>query len=91
MELEAVESAPPPAENGLHGNVLTVAAVSLVLFIGSNFLGSINTIPSDPISAIGLQIAFRRPLDLTGRGDGDDAPDGRNDDPSPDAVRSTAL
>ena len=35
-----------------------VAAVSLVLFIGSNFLGSISTILSDAISSIGLQIAF---------------------------------
>jgi amino acid transporter len=35
-----------------------VACVSLVLFIGSNFLGSINTILSDAISSIGLQIAF---------------------------------
>lgn len=35
-----------------------VAAVSLLLFIGSNFLGSINTILSDAISSIGLQIAF---------------------------------
>jgi amino acid transporter len=35
-----------------------VAAVSLLLFIGSNFLGSIGTILSDAISSIGLQIAF---------------------------------
>jgi amino acid transporter len=151
---------------------VVVAAVSLVLFIGSNFLGSINTILSDAISAIGLQIAFyyalaglavvvayrrvllksvnnfifiglwpllgavfmvflfvesipslgatvdliglgtlaaglipmsiywakgspyfeRRPLDLTEAEDGDDdAPHGPEDDPSPDAVRSTAL
>jgi amino acid transporter len=35
-----------------------VAVVSLLLFVGSNFLGSINTILSDAISSIGLQIAF---------------------------------
>jgi amino acid transporter len=35
-----------------------VAGVSLLLFIGSNFLGSIGTILSDAISSIGLQIAF---------------------------------
>lgn len=35
-----------------------VAVVSLLLFIGSNFLGSIGTILSDAISSIGLQIAF---------------------------------
>ena len=37
---------------------LVVAGVSLVLFIGSNFLGSVATILSDAISSIGLQIAF---------------------------------
>lgn len=37
---------------------LVVAGVSLVLFIGSNFLGSIGTILTDAISSIGLQIAF---------------------------------
>jgi amino acid transporter len=37
---------------------LVVAGVSLVLFIGSNFLGSVGTILSDAISSIGLQIAF---------------------------------
>ncbi|ALE05065.1 amino acid permease [Arthrobacter sp. ERGS1:01] len=35
-----------------------VALVSLVLFIGSNFLGSVGDILSDAISSIGLQIAF---------------------------------
>lgn len=35
-----------------------VAVVSLLLFIGSNFLGSVGTILSDAISSIGLQIAF---------------------------------
>ncbi|MGH8996236.1 MAG: APC family permease, partial [Acidimicrobiales bacterium] len=35
-----------------------VAGVSLLLFIGSNFLGSVGTILSDAISSIGLQIAF---------------------------------
>ncbi|TWP37166.1 APC family permease [Leekyejoonella antrihumi] len=37
---------------------VVVAGVSLVLFIGSNFLGSVGTILSDAISSIGLQIAF---------------------------------
>jgi amino acid transporter len=35
-----------------------VALVSLVLFVGSNFLGSVGDILSDAISSIGLQIAF---------------------------------
>jgi amino acid transporter len=35
-----------------------VTGVSLILFIGSNFLGSVGTILSDAISSIGLQIAF---------------------------------
>ncbi|WP_125611323.1 APC family permease [Specibacter cremeus] len=37
---------------------IVVACVSLVLFIGSNFLGSVGQILSDAISSIGLQIAF---------------------------------
>ncbi|MGI8578350.1 MAG: APC family permease [Nocardioidaceae bacterium] len=37
---------------------LVVAGVSLILFVGSNFLGSIGTILADAISSIGLQIAF---------------------------------
>lgn len=37
---------------------LVVAGVSLILFIGSNFLGSVGTILADAISSIGLQIAF---------------------------------
>jgi amino acid transporter len=37
---------------------VVVTGVSLVLFIGSNFLGSVGTILSDAISSIGLQIAF---------------------------------
>jgi amino acid transporter len=35
-----------------------VAAVSLGLFIGSNFIGSLSTVLTDAISAIGLQIAI---------------------------------
>jgi amino acid transporter len=37
---------------------VVVACVSLILFIGSNFLGSVGDILSDAISSIGLQIAF---------------------------------
>ncbi|MEO6826906.1 MAG: APC family permease [Microbacteriaceae bacterium] len=37
---------------------LVVTGVSLVLFIGSNFLGSVGEILGDAISSIGLQIAF---------------------------------
>ncbi|WP_308116538.1 hypothetical protein [Leifsonia poae] len=37
---------------------LVVVGVSLVLFIGSNFLGSIGEILNNAISSIGLQIAF---------------------------------
>ncbi len=37
---------------------LVVVGVSLVLFLGSNFLGSVGTILSNAISSIGLQIAF---------------------------------
>jgi amino acid transporter len=37
---------------------LVITGVSLVLFVGSNFLGSVGTILSDAISSIGLQIAF---------------------------------
>jgi amino acid transporter len=37
---------------------VVVTAVSLILFIGSNFIGSVGTILSDAISSIGLQIAF---------------------------------
>ena len=37
---------------------LVVVGVSLVLFIGSNFLGSVGDILSNAISSIGLQIAF---------------------------------
>lgn len=37
---------------------IVVAGVSVVLFVGSNFLGSIGQILSDAISSIGLQIAF---------------------------------
>lgn len=37
---------------------IVVAGVSVVLFIGSNFLGSVGQILSDAISSIGLQIAF---------------------------------
>jgi Amino acid transporters len=37
---------------------LVVVGVSLVLFIGSNFLGSIGSIMTNAISSIGLQIAF---------------------------------
>jgi amino acid transporter len=37
---------------------IVVTCVSLVLFIGSNFIGSIGTILGDAISSIGLQIAF---------------------------------
>lgn len=36
---------------------VVVAVVSLALFIGSNYIGSLSTILSDAISAIGLQIA----------------------------------
>jgi amino acid transporter len=36
---------------------IAVAIVSLGLFIGSNYVGSVDTILSDAISAIGLQIA----------------------------------
>ncbi|HEY2695218.1 MAG TPA: APC family permease [Pseudonocardiaceae bacterium] len=37
---------------------IVVGVVSVVLFVLSNFLGSIGTIMTDAISAIGLQIAF---------------------------------
>lgn len=37
---------------------IVVAGVSVVLFVGSNFLGSVGQILSDAISSIGLQIAF---------------------------------
>jgi amino acid transporter len=37
---------------------VVVAIVSLLLFVGSNFLGSVGTILDDAISSIGLQIAF---------------------------------
>ncbi|MEO6822567.1 MAG: APC family permease [Candidatus Nanopelagicales bacterium] len=37
---------------------IVVTCVSLILFIGSNFLGSVGQILSDAISSIGLQIAF---------------------------------
>jgi amino acid transporter len=37
---------------------LVVVGVSLVLFIGSNFLGSVGDILTNAISSIGLQIAF---------------------------------
>lgn len=37
---------------------LIVAGVALVLFIGSNFLGSVSSIMSDAISSIGFQITF---------------------------------
>ncbi|MEP6842663.1 MAG: APC family permease [Pseudolysinimonas sp.] len=37
---------------------IVVTCVSLILFVGSNFLGSIGQILSDAVSSIGLQIAF---------------------------------
>ncbi|HEY3747615.1 MAG TPA: APC family permease [Pseudonocardiaceae bacterium] len=37
---------------------VVVAVVSLALFVLSNFLGSVGTIMTDAISAIGLQVAF---------------------------------
>jgi amino acid transporter len=37
---------------------IVVAVVSLVLFVLSNFLGSVGTILTDAITAIGLQVAF---------------------------------
>jgi amino acid transporter len=37
---------------------VVVTCVSVILFIGSNFLGSVGTILTDAISSIGLQIAF---------------------------------
>lgn len=37
---------------------LTILGVSLVMFIGSNFLGSVGDILTNAISSIGLQIAF---------------------------------
>ncbi|WP_198668828.1 APC family permease [Homoserinimonas sp. OAct 916] len=37
---------------------IVVTCVSVVLFIGANFLGSVGQILSDAISSIGLQIAF---------------------------------
>lgn len=37
---------------------LTILGVSLVLFLGSNFLGSVSEIMSNAILSIGLQIAF---------------------------------
>src|SRR6202012_4897845 len=35
-----------------------MACISLVLFVVSNFVGSVDTVLSDAISAIGLQIAI---------------------------------
>jgi amino acid transporter len=40
------------------GATAVVAAVSLTLFVVSNFVGSVGTVLSDAISAIGLQIAI---------------------------------
>lgn len=37
---------------------LIITGVSIILFVGSNFIGSIGQILSDAISSIGLQIAF---------------------------------
>jgi amino acid transporter len=37
---------------------IIVTCVSIILFIGSNFLGSVGTILGDALSSIGLQIAF---------------------------------
>jgi len=37
---------------------IVVTCVSLILFVGSNFLGSVGEILSDAVSSIGLQIAF---------------------------------
>jgi len=37
---------------------IVVTCVSLILFVGSNFLGSVGQILSDAVSSIGLQIAF---------------------------------
>jgi len=37
---------------------VVVTCVSLILFVGSNFLGSVGQILSDAVSSIGLQIAF---------------------------------
>ncbi|KAA9110595.1 APC family permease [Microbacterium rhizomatis] len=37
---------------------LVILGISLVLFVGSNFLGSVGDIMSNAISSIGLQIAF---------------------------------
>ena len=37
---------------------IVVATVSVLMFVAANFLGSVGTILSDAISAIGLQIAF---------------------------------
>ncbi|MGH2908640.1 MAG: APC family permease [Solirubrobacteraceae bacterium] len=39
-------------------STLVVAAISLVLFVVSNLVGSVSTVLSDAISAIGLQIAI---------------------------------
>lgn len=35
-----------------------VTGVSLILFVGSNFIGSVGTILADAVSSIGIQIAF---------------------------------
>jgi amino acid transporter len=37
---------------------VVVAGVSMIFFVGSNFLGSVGQILSDAVSSIGLQIAF---------------------------------
>lgn len=37
---------------------IVVTGVSLILFVGSNFLGSVGQILADAVSSIGLQIAF---------------------------------
>jgi len=37
---------------------IVITCVSLILFVGSNFLGSVGQILSDAVSSIGLQIAF---------------------------------
>jgi amino acid transporter len=37
---------------------IVVAGVSIIFFVGSNFLGSVGEILSDAVSSIGLQIAF---------------------------------
>ena len=37
---------------------LIITGVSIILFVGSNFIGSINDILTDAVSSIGIQIAF---------------------------------